>query len=294
MAEWQCVEPSMLQEKPEWLALTDKSWAVLKAPAEDTVVFPHVDVCLAIAWLRSTKVIVAGHVPAQWDAHSPIDMEGCAKRIMVDMDKLQSEANIEFVITLGDRAWKSIVDRMVDIAKPKQQLSIWKDIPGGGDLRIDGTTKKISVNASRTRQLVREWSYDTVQKEQPTVTYTTPVLFKIAENLKVHFKEEPFKGSESLFFHSLCPQKDQQEITQTFKSLFKKHGKCTEFWAPLGSTLNGDLSFKFADAEKVSFSIVAAESLSVSGRYLIKELTLNLTAQQYAEKHGSSMQFARR
>ncbi|HYK37026.1 hypothetical protein [Alloacidobacterium sp.] len=221
MAEWQCVEPSMLLEKPEWLAVTDKTKAILKAPAEDTVIFPHVDVCLAIAWLSSSKRIVAGHVPAQWDRQSPVDQEGCANKVMAEMNKLQGESPIEFVITLGDEEWQPVIDRMVNNLKPKQYVKIWKEISGGGDLRLDGMSKKISVSASRTRQLVHEWAYDSVQKQQHTATYTTPILFRIAETLKAHFKEEPFKGVEEITFHSLCAPKDQQEITKNFKSLFQ-------------------------------------------------------------------------
>jgi hypothetical protein len=293
MAEWQCVEPSMLEEKPPWLPMTDKTLVVLQAPAEDTVIFPHVDVCLAIAWLAADKSIIAGHVPAQWDSTSLPDEAGCAKRVIAEMEKLRKGA-IDCVVTLGDRDWKRTVDSMTEGLKPKQFLKIWKNIPGGADLRLDGPNKKISVHATRTRQQVKEWTYDGVPNKDEPVTYTTPVLFQLAENLKNDFKDTPFKGMEETRFHSLCAQKDRQEITENFKWLFQKHGRCTEFWAPLHSTLEGDLIFKLADGEKCSFHVVVAESLKVKGRYQIKEMTLKPGSQFYAEQHGRSMEFARR
>lgn len=295
MAEWQCVEPSMLEEKPGWLTLTDKTLWVLAAPADDTVIFPHVDVCLAIAWMAADKSIVAGHVPAQWDSTSFPDEAGCAKRVIAEMEKLR-KGPVDCVVTLGDREWKRVVDSMTESLKPGQFLKIWKDISGGADLRLDGPEKKISVHATRSRQQVKEWTYDGVTNKDEPVTYTTPVLFGIAENLKNDFKDTPFKGMEEIRFHSLCSAKDRQEITDNFKWLFQKHGRCTEFFAPLHSQPQGDLIFKFADGEKCSFHIVVAESVvpKYKGRYQIKELTLKPGSQFYAEQHGRSMEFARR
>lgn len=239
------------------------------------------------------KAYVAGHVPAQWDGASLPDQDGCAERILEAMNRLQGDSRIDFVITFGDEEWREVVDRMVDNLQPTQCLKIWKEVEGGGDLRVDGQAQKISVYATRTRQLVYECTYDSVQQQPHIALYKLPVLFKIAENLKTHFKEEPFKGVEDITFHSSCPAGKRQEITDTFKLLFKQHAKCTEFWAPMHSTLEGDLIFKFADAEKVSFHIVA-ELLHAKGRYQVKELTMKPGQQFYAEQHGSSMQFARR
>jgi hypothetical protein len=284
----------MLQEKPPWLPMTDKTLVVLQAPAEDTVIFPHVDVCLAIAWLAADKSVIAGHVPAQWDRTSFPDEAGCAKRVIAEMEKLRKGAAIDCVITLGDDEWKRVVDSMTESLKPKQYLKIWKDIAGGADLRLDGPDKKITVHATRTRQQVKEWTYAGVPNKDEQVNYTTPVLFQLAENLKNDFKDTPFKGMEETRFHSLCAQKDRQEITENFKWLFQKHGRCTDFSAPLHSQPQGDLIFKFADGEKCSFHVVVAESLQVKNRYQIKELTLKPGSQFYAEQHGRSMEFARR
>jgi len=258
------------------------------------VAFPHVDVCLAIAWLSKDGRMVVGHVPAQWIGEHVVDHAGCAKHIMGAMDRLQGDRIIHFVVTLGDDNWRQIVDPMVTNLNPGQYLKIWKNVPGGADLRIDGGAGEIQVSASRTRQLIKKWPFAAVGKDNETVDYSVPALFAVAENLKSQFNEHPFKGLESITFHPLFQVSEQQKITAVFKKLFKSHGACIGFSTPLSASLGANVTYRFRDGGKEHFSLIVKPVPQKDGRFGITDISLRSGDQMYAEQHGRSMQYVRR
>lgn len=271
MAEIKCVEPALLDEHPG-------AHYVCLAKREDTLIFPHVDVCLATAWITTrTGQMIGGHVPGQWDQTSPVDPNGCAQRIFSLMDKKWSERSVDLIVTLGDASepgspgWTNIVKTMVRNLGATRYLMLWKNIPGGADLRIDGPGQKLSIVATRTGQLVLERPLDGIGAEELPVRYSTPARFKVAENLKTHFKAEPFKGAG--MFHDSCPAKEQERITSFFKDIFTNHGPCTAFESPLDSNLSGPATFRFGSGEKVIVTLTLAQHARFADRYLITNVT---------------------
>ncbi len=271
MADVKCVEPAMVSSEP------GSNYVCLVKP-EDSLVFPHVDVCLGAAWITTqTWSMIGGHVPGKWDETSDDDLNGCAQRVFMLMDKRWSERKVDIIITLGDPsepgtpAWTDIVKTMARNLGAERYLMLWKNVPGGADLRIDGPARKLVVTSTRTRQVVLERTLDSIRKEELPIVYRLPVLFRMVENLKTHFKAEPFKGSGS--FHDSCPGKEQERITNLFKDIHRVHGPCTEFRAPLDSGLSGDATFLFRDAEKVIMNVTLAQHAKYTDRFLIRNIT---------------------
>lgn len=61
---------------------------------EDRLVFPHVDSCLAIAFITSDERVIGGHVGLQWSIDSPPDPEKNAERVYKKMQELVGEAKV--------------------------------------------------------------------------------------------------------------------------------------------------------------------------------------------------------
>jgi hypothetical protein len=274
MAEVKCVEPSMVDKVP------GSNYVCMVKP-EDTLVFPHVDVCMAAAWINTTNwAMIGGHVPGKWDQDGVDDLNGCAQRVFSLMDKRWGERSVDLIITIGDPsgvgapAWTDIVKTMVRNLDAQRYLMIWKDTPGGADLTIDGPARKLTVASARTRHLILERTFDSIQREERPIRYDAPVLFKMVENLKSHFKPEPFKGASQ--FHESCKAEEQERITNFFKDIFQRHGPCTEFQAPSSRGLSGEASFKFKDGELVKVELTLAQHGKYKDRYLIANLTSNI------------------
>jgi hypothetical protein len=258
---------------------------VLKTAKDDKVVFPHVDVCLAIAWvLRNNGRIIAGHVPGKWDEHSPLDPKGCADRIVKEMSRIRSEGVEDLVITLGDpgsAGWTRYVDAMVDgmagsltamNLPPMRYLKIWKDVPGGVDLTVDGLLGTLECKSSRTDELIWQRNLNVIGQDRQSIRYDTPELFKMASTLKSHFKAEPFKGLN--IFHASCGTSDRERITGLFKNLFQDHGACTAVQSPLTRELRGDITFTLGNGRKVIMRVVLAKNALVADRTEIQSLVL--------------------
>lgn len=270
MAEVKCVEPAMMSSEAG-------SHYVCLVKKEDTLLFPHVDVCMAAAWITTSSwQMIGGHVPGKWDETSDDDLNGCAQRVFMEMDKRWSERTVDIVVTLGDPtdltpAWTNIVKTMVRNLGARRYLMLWKDVPGGADLKIDGPSKRLVVTSTRTRQVLLDRTLDSIATEEVPVVYRLPVLFRVAEDLKNHFKAEPFKGSGS--FHEDCPVEEQTRITNLFKEIFRVHGPCTEVQAPLNSSLSGDAAFRFRDGEKVIMKVTLAQHKRFGDRFPVRNIT---------------------
>jgi hypothetical protein len=127
------------------------------AAATDRLIFPHVDSCLAIAFLLANGQMVGGHVPLQMDAAANLDAGGNADRIIVNMLRLVrfecGGAAINKLITLGDASmpFAPQVDyNLVNLANRANaaQGHLHLDsgaIAGGVDLYIDGPNQRVQA-----------------------------------------------------------------------------------------------------------------------------------------------------
>jgi len=273
MPEVKCVEPALVAENP------GSDYVCLVKP-EDTLVFPHVDVCMGAAWITTRSwQMIGGHVPGKWDEHSGDDLQGCANRVFSLMDRKWSERSVNLIITIGDPsqpgapAWTDIVGTMVRNLRPNNYLMIWKDTPGGADLKVDGPNRKITVSSSRTGQLILERTFASIGTEEKRIRYDVPVLFRTVESWKAQFKAEPFKGLEP--FAATLSGPEQTRIKNLFKDIFEHHGACTEVEPPRNAGLTGKAVFKFQDGEKAIFDVTLVQHHRYTDRYQI----LNITSQ---------------
>lgn len=271
MPEVKCVEPALVDQNPG-------SNYVCLVKAEDTLVFPHVDVCMGAVWITTRSwQMIGGHVPGKWDENSGDDLQGCANRVFTEMDRRWSERSVDIVITIGDPsgfgapAWTEIVQTMVRNLSPAKYLMIWKDTPGGADLKVEGPAAKLIVSSSRTGQLILERTFASIAREEKPIRYDVPILFKTTESWKAQFKDEPFKGLEP--FDPALSVQEQTRIKNLFKEIFQHHGACTVVEPPRNSGLTGQAVFKFADGEKVIFDVTLVQHPRFTDRYQIRNIT---------------------
>jgi hypothetical protein len=112
VANYNCVEPAQQ---------TKGNHSVVLAQADDSITFPAVDSCFAIAFVLADGKLVGGHVPTLWDAaegntvfSSPNiatalagAMTGCLGRIVADMNGHRGTTGVTLAITLGDDDWSN-------------------------------------------------------------------------------------------------------------------------------------------------------------------------------------------
>lgn len=98
MKTWKCVEPANLNEGDGYVVL---------AAADEEILFPHVDSCLAMALVLSDGRLVGGHVGVQWDGNAGLEPADNAVRIMGEMLQKRGNTGISKVVFLGDPAWSA-------------------------------------------------------------------------------------------------------------------------------------------------------------------------------------------
>ena len=259
MAELKCVEPAMMSRVP------GSDYVCLAAP-NDTLLFPHVDVCMAVVWITEALTpswrMIGGHVPGKWDEHSSDDLKGCAERVFALMDRQWGARSIAIVVAMGDPSgmqapgWTQIIKNMLNNLDPKKSLVIWKDTPGGADLKVDFSAGKVTMSSSRTAQFIYEKDFSSMTKgEERHIKYDAPVLFKTVESWKSQFKDE------------------QDRIINLFRDIYQHHGDAKEVHPPLNSGVTGEVVFCFQDGEKVVFHVEFAQHHTLYDRYQIKNVT---------------------
>lgn len=81
---------------------------VVQTPQNDELLFPHVDSCLAIAFIMSNATYIGGHVGMQMPNSPNLDSHGNAMTIVAQMLALVQNANIDQVLLAGDRSiWRN-------------------------------------------------------------------------------------------------------------------------------------------------------------------------------------------
>lgn len=158
MAVHNCVEPGKA---------TANDHPVVSAAAADTIVFPAVDSCFAIALKLKDGTLLGGHVPTLWDdkafalefskfllegrkggAYDP-NSEGmpiALDNILAELDRRRAGEGVALAVTLGDPEWYDLWDKRVGkVGYPKQIR--YRKGPGPRNLVFDGAAQSISVQA---------------------------------------------------------------------------------------------------------------------------------------------------
>jgi hypothetical protein len=80
---------------------------VVKASSQESVIFPGVDSCLAIAFIMSDNRYICGHVGMQWSKESELEPTDNTLKIIGEMIQRVNKKKISKVIFVGDPHWDS-------------------------------------------------------------------------------------------------------------------------------------------------------------------------------------------
>jgi len=98
MSTIRCVEPAKIDEGDGY---------VVVASSQESVVFPGVDSCLAIAFIMSDNRYIGGHVGMQWGLGSDLEPTDNTVKIAKEMLGHVNKKKISKVIFVGDPHWDS-------------------------------------------------------------------------------------------------------------------------------------------------------------------------------------------
>jgi hypothetical protein len=98
MSTIRCVEPAKSNEGDGY---------VVVASSQESVVFPGVDSCLAIAFIMSDNRYICGHVGMQWGMESDLEPTDNTLKIVEEMLGQVNNKKISKVIFVGDPHWDS-------------------------------------------------------------------------------------------------------------------------------------------------------------------------------------------
>lgn len=114
------------------------SYLVLVA-ATDELLFPHVDSCIAIAFVMMDGRMVGGHVGMQMPTAIDLDPYGNALKICEEMIALIGVGPIARVILVGDGNWekdyledRNVVEAIINLTACENTLFIDTGAYGGG------------------------------------------------------------------------------------------------------------------------------------------------------------------
>jgi hypothetical protein len=259
--------------EPAWVGTPSGSDYKFLVGIEDEVVFPHVDVCMAIAFILSDGRMVAGHVPGQWDAFADVDKSGNASRILREMNVLRNDVKVQSLVTMGDADWSQTVAYIRGAVSPDHHLDISKDIEGGADLSIAGNRKELRVIASRTGQLLAYKLMGYVLfRNSLQLAYRTPPMFKKVNTLRAKFQEEASKSLLEEFDATFFDKVKRDELQKRFQQIFKKLGPCARFDLSAPESLESNITFHFNHGQMMRAKIKIKERARLAGRYDIVEL----------------------
>jgi len=126
-----CVEPAE--------ALGGPHNYLVQVPANDELLFPHVDSCIAIAFVLNDGRMIGGHVGMMMPAADNLDPHGNAMQICNQMLGLVGIALISQVLMVGDANWenefvgnRNVVQDIINLVGCPNTLFIDTGAYGGG------------------------------------------------------------------------------------------------------------------------------------------------------------------
>ena len=146
MPTFHCVEPALVEGVKD---------CVMCVNPGNELLFPHVDVCMAIAFILANDCMVGGHVPGMWDENDfPPDINRNAIRIFDGMRahvQLRGSSVLK-LITLGDSEWDDTMNTIGGRLGGAEHLRIHKEVDGGVDLSLNGRRKMLFCCNSKAKK----------------------------------------------------------------------------------------------------------------------------------------------
>jgi hypothetical protein len=109
-----CVEPALAVGNLQYVVQVD---------ATDELLFPHVDSCLAIAFLLADGRLIGGHVGMQLPNSPNLDPHGNAMAVANQMLALSAGAGVTRVVLVGDANWEQDFIQQLDVVQDVINLS---------------------------------------------------------------------------------------------------------------------------------------------------------------------------
>jgi len=126
-----CVEPG--------LAVEGRHAYLVTVPANDELLFPHVDSCLAIAFVLADGRMIGGHVGMQMPGADNLDPLGNAVQICTQMLQRIGNSPVRKLILVGDANWENdfvtnqdVIQRLINQVNVADTLFVDTGAFGGG------------------------------------------------------------------------------------------------------------------------------------------------------------------
>jgi hypothetical protein len=168
-----CVEPAHAQGAALY---------VQHAGPGDEILFPHVDSCMAIAFILDDGTVIGGHVPAQWGPQDPLDYAGNADRVsslmtaafilLSDFER-RTHRFARKLVTLGDGNWRRQADCVFKVRTGvgvTDHLHYDKQVGGGVDLYLKPDAGLVVVKSSTTQEELDTTRFSDIVGIKPWVT----------------------------------------------------------------------------------------------------------------------------
>ena len=137
----------------------------LIANADDSITFPAVDSCFAIAYVLTDSRLVGGHVPTFWDEKdlglgfslmAKADRKGeqhdiqlhamqeNLSKIIGEINVLRGKTTVALCITLGDTLWNNLWTGTIGRAGYPKEIR-YRKVAGPRNLFVDGANSQVDV-----------------------------------------------------------------------------------------------------------------------------------------------------
>jgi len=253
---------------------------------DDTIFFPHVDSCTAIAFLCADGVMVGGHVPEDWGDATPTytatSYPQNARRMVREMlAALQSmrkdtgtAGDVNVLITFGNSStFQDIHSELTTGGVTMSGELHWENLlPTGGDLELNGPKQEVFAYDFTTKLCVGNFDFSSIKAVKYKTSINQSPLFYVARQMQNWFKKDVKEGTFAYAFDTDClkkicppPATPQSGVSspQTaaasgaatlaawFKWVTKTLGPCKSFDATTGNMMEGTVTFNFAGNMKV-------------------------------------------
>ncbi len=132
---------------------------LVNVPANDQLLFPHVDSCIAIAFVLGDGRMIGGHVGMMMPGANNLDPHGNAMQICNQMLALVGPTNVQKLIMVGDANWENdpitgqdVVNDIIQVVNCNHTLFIDTGAFGGG---VD-----VSLNPRRSMVFIQRCTND--------------------------------------------------------------------------------------------------------------------------------------
>jgi hypothetical protein len=152
------------------LAFRNELFDIVDADDNDSIVFPHVDSCVAVIFLLSKGKARGGHVSVA-AASGKVGSEESLREMLGRMLEWGGGGAVEQVIFVGHPAWKGFCDKLpgeqkelekvpiVNLCKFNDPLDVFVDL-GPQKLRVQKWVKDTTRHDTKAPKRRDDWLYD--------------------------------------------------------------------------------------------------------------------------------------